>query len=76
MKLRKYLEIHKIGDAAFARELGVTRQSVWRYRNELVRPDWDTIILIRQVTGECVTAGDWESLSPTPSLVKDVPVHA
>ena len=58
MKLEKYLEIRDLSKAEFAKMIGVTRQSVYRYINGRP-PEWDILREITAKTDGAVQANDW-----------------
>ncbi|GAB6970026.1 hypothetical protein JCM16408A_07740 [Methylobacterium phyllosphaerae] len=69
MKLSAYLGEHAISDSAFAERIGVTRQSLWRYKSGERRPDWDVLERIAQETAGHVTPNDF--LDEAPPVVPD-----
>ena len=62
MKLSSYLDINDISDAGFARQLGVSRQAVQRYRTADRRPAEEIILKIYLVTKGAVTPNDFMKL--------------
>lgn len=67
MKLSAYLGERAISDTAFAGRIGVTRQSLWRYKSGDRRPDWDVLERIAQETAGHVTPNDF--LDDAPPVV-------
>lgn len=59
MTLSDYLAAHKLSDASFGAAIGVKRQSVFRYRRGIRRPQWDVLATIARVTKGQVTANDF-----------------
>lgn len=69
MKLSQYLEKHGLSDADFGAVVGRDRATVNRWRNEMVRPDWDSLLAIEQATNGKVTAKDFvEKSAPKPTV--------
>ena len=73
MKLDAYMKAQELDDAAFAARIGRDRTTVYRLRAGITKPDWDTVIKIREETEGRVSAEDWlEAImanqpAPTPS---------
>jgi len=65
MKLTDYLAGHNISDADFAASIGVSRQSVHRYKTGDRAPEWPVLAKIRDATDGAVTADDF--LAPSTS---------
>lgn len=59
MKLMAYLGEHAIPDSAFAEQIGVTRQTLWRYKSGERRPEWDVLERISRITDGAVTPNDF-----------------
>ncbi|ACL58484.1 helix-turn-helix domain-containing protein [Methylobacterium nodulans] len=69
MKLAAYLADREIKDSDFAARIGVTRQTLWRYKSGERRPEWDVLERISRATDGQVTPNDFLSDAPTvPSL--------
>lgn len=56
MTLGDYLKKHKISVTAFAAQIGVDPDSVYRYRDGTRRPKWSVMPKIVEATGGKVTA--------------------
>ena len=59
MHLSEWMAKGGLNDDAVAAAINRSRVSVSRYRRRLVRPDWETIQVIRHYTGNKVRAEDW-----------------
>jgi DNA-binding transcriptional regulator YdaS (Cro superfamily) len=66
MKLSLYLDEKRIGDAAFASEIGVSRSMVTKLRRGLARPSAETAMAIQSVTDGAVMLSDLMEHSPRP----------
>jgi len=66
MKLATYLENNEISDAAFARQIGVERQAVGRYKSGDRFPEKPILLKIYEVTAGAVTANDFADLPSHP----------
>lgn len=62
MHLSDYMTLRDLSDEAVAADIGRTRETVSRIRRRKVRPDWDTIQLLRQWSKDQITAADFEQL--------------
>lgn len=56
------MTLRDLSDEAVAADIGRTRETVSRIRRRKVRPDWDTIQLLRQWSKDQITAADFEQL--------------
>ena len=63
MHLAEYMESNGLTDVGVANEIGRSRVTVSRIRRRKVRPDWDTIELLKQWSGGQITADDFASLA-------------
>ncbi|WP_245442946.1 helix-turn-helix domain-containing protein [Methylobacterium terrae] len=70
MKLADYLSDAQIGDSTFAGRIGVTRQTLWRYKSGERRPEWDVLERISRETGGQVTPNDFLSDAPMPAVAE------
>lgn len=59
MKLAAYLSEAEIRDSDFADRIGVTRQTLWRYKAGERRPEWDILERIKRESGGQVTPNDF-----------------
>lgn len=59
MRLADYLSDHKIKDATFAAQIGVTRQAVGRYKFGERKPEWAILQRIANATEGHVTPNDF-----------------
>ncbi|MCJ2104725.1 transcriptional regulator [Methylobacterium sp. E-041] len=59
MRLADYLAAQEIKDAVFAERIGVSRQTLWRYKSGDRRPEWDVLERIAQETHGEVTPNDF-----------------
>lgn len=59
MKLADYMALARVDDAGFAKQINRSRETVSRLRRGKMRPDWETMEQIREVTKEAVTANDF-----------------
>lgn len=59
MRLADYLTDRKIKDAAFAVQIGVTRQAVGRYKFGERKPEWPVLQRIADATEGHVTPNDF-----------------
>lgn len=59
MKLADWLTTNGVSDAAFAVRIGVTRQTVGRYKTGERRPEWDVLQRILDETESAVTPNDF-----------------
>ena len=64
MKLGEYLSWKKLTPLAFATLVGVSRQTVTRWRDGSRKPDWDLLPKIIEVTGGKVTADSFVDDQP------------
>lgn len=64
MKLAAYLTANEVLDVVFAEKLGVTRQTLWRYKSGERRPEWDVLERIKRETGGQVTPNDFLDDAP------------
>ncbi len=62
MHLSDYMTLRDLSDEAVAADIGRTRETVSRIRRRKVRPDWDTIQILRQWSKDQITAADFEQL--------------
>ena len=62
MKLATYLENNELTDAAFARQIGVERQAVGRYKTGERFPEKLILLEIYKATNGAVTANDFADL--------------
>lgn len=62
MQLSNYLSDQKISDLAFAGLVGRDRSIVAKWRKGRIRPDWEAIKKIVEVTNGVVTADDFIQL--------------
>jgi transcriptional regulator with XRE-family HTH domain len=67
MTLSDFLAQHEIPDAVFAERIGVTRQSLHRYKSGDRRPEWDVLERIVRETNGAVTPNDFIGSRPSPS---------
>ncbi|MFG1376130.1 helix-turn-helix domain-containing protein [Xanthobacter autotrophicus] len=72
MDIATWLSQNDVSEAEFAVRIGVTRQSIWRYRSGERVPRPGVIARIREATGGQVTANDFfpqltNDTTPTPS---------
>lgn len=67
MELRDWLTQNEISDDAMADRLGISRQSLWRYRSGKRLPDKDMLNRIFEATGGAVTANDFVHAAPSQS---------
>jgi len=65
MTLSDYLLSRQLSDAAFARQIGVTRQAVYRYRRRVQPPAWSVLEAIHKATEGVVTPNDFLSVEET-----------
>lgn len=65
--LADYLEKHPGTDAAFAAAIGVSRQSLHRYKTGERRPEWDVLERILRVTDGAVTPNDFMGRPSSPA---------
>lgn len=65
MTLSEYLAQSEIPDALFAERIGVSRQSLHRYKQGDRRPEWSVLQRIAEETSGAVTANDFMSASPS-----------
>lgn len=66
MTLSEWLEKQDMSDATFGGRIGVTRQSVHRYKNKVRIPQWHIIELIRRETKGAVTVLDFVPTETSP----------
>jgi hypothetical protein len=59
MKLDAYLLSSGHDDETFGALIGRDRTTVYRLRIGKTKPDWNTVIAIREATGGRVSAEDW-----------------
>ena len=59
MKLEAYLKSADLDDEAFGALISRDRTTVYRLRLGRTKPDWDTVIKIREATDGKVSAEDW-----------------
>jgi len=62
MKLSKYLEVTGTTQRAFARKVDRTDSQISRWLRGERRPDWDSMLRIREVTEGVVTPNDFLEL--------------
>lgn len=62
MHLSDYMTAKKLRDEQVADELGVSRVTVSRIRRRKVRPDWPTIIKLKEWSRGAMTADDFEQI--------------
>jgi len=62
MHLSEYMTLHELDDDAVAVGIERTRVTVSRIRRRKVRPDWQTIVKIKEFTKGASTADDYETL--------------
>ena len=66
MTLSEWLEKQDMSDATFGDRIGVTRQSVHRYKNNVRIPQWHIIERIRKETKGAVTVLDFVPNTDSP----------
>lgn len=76
MKLAAYLSANDIRDSDFAARIGVTRQTLWRYKSGERRPEWDVLERISRETGGQVTPNDFLDGADGDAVVAHAPVSA
>lgn len=81
MRLADYLSDHKIKDATFAAQIGVTRQAVGRYKFGERKPEWAILQRIAKATEGNVTPNDFlDALEDDPEVdgseVQQVPTQS
>ena len=59
MKLAEYIALKGTNVADFAKRIGVTQQTVYRYLDGSRLPRWDVMWRISKVTGAAVEPRDW-----------------
>lgn len=59
MKLTDWMKREGISDAEFGHIIGRRRMQVWRWKNDRMRPDWDSLDLILAATNGEVTPNDF-----------------
>jgi transcriptional regulator with XRE-family HTH domain len=59
MKLSDFMELKRLNDAEFARQLGRSTAAVWHYRKGSRIPRPDTMARIVALTNGAVTANDF-----------------
>ena len=64
MKLADFLTTYTGTDAEFAETIGVSRQTLWRYKQGDRRPEWDVLERISAATAGAVTPNDFMSGEP------------
>ena len=69
MKLASYLDINGITDAGFAQQIGVTRQTVSRYRAAERRPTEAIVLRIYIATNGQVAPNDFVDKLPKLRIV-------
>jgi transcriptional regulator with XRE-family HTH domain len=52
----------KITEAQLGQQIGLSQSQVSRIRNNLSRPQWETLVRLHEVTGGAVTVGDYYPL--------------
>jgi transcriptional regulator with XRE-family HTH domain len=57
--LQSYLTDEKISDAKFAKAIGVSSVSVWRFKTGRNRPSLNTALKIEKETGGRVPTSSW-----------------
>jgi transcriptional regulator with XRE-family HTH domain len=62
MHLSDYMADRGLKDEDVAKSINRSRPTVSRIRRKLVRPDWETIKLIKEFTGGASTADDYQCL--------------
>lgn len=70
MKLHQYLKRERISNAEFARKIGVSRISIWRYSKGVHFPRWEFLTRIMKETNGEVTYLDF---CPDIALVSNAP---
>ena len=64
MTLADYLSVHSLSAAEFARRIGVSTQTVYRYRDGDRIPEKDSMERIATVTGRAVMPNDFYLVAP------------
>lgn len=62
MHLSDYMMTNELSDDDVADQIGVTRVTVSRIRRRKVRPDWPTIIKLKEWSAGAITADDFEAV--------------
>lgn len=62
MHLSDYMTKNHLSDDQVAGEIGVSRVTVSRIRRRKVRPDWPTIIKLKEWSRGAMTADDFEAI--------------
>lgn len=62
MHLSDFMEAKRLGDEDVAAQVGRSRVTISRIRRRKVRPDWETIELLRQWSEGQISADDFASL--------------
>lgn len=62
MHLSDYMAKNKLNDDQVAGDISVSRVTVSRIRRRKVRPDWSTIIKLKEWSGGAITADDFEAI--------------
>jgi transcriptional regulator with XRE-family HTH domain len=63
MHLSDYMTAKNLNDDQVAGAIGVSRVTVSRIRRRKVRPDWPTIIKLKEWSGGAMTADDFEEVA-------------
>lgn len=63
MHLSDYMAAHQLSDETVAQQIGRTRATVSRIRRRKVRPDWDTLEILKQWSDGEITADAFQDLS-------------
>lgn len=62
MHLSEYMTANKLTDEQVASDIDVSRVTVSRIRRRKVRPEWPTIIKLKEWSGGKITADDFEAV--------------
>lgn len=63
MHLSDFMAEQKLSDEQVAEAIRRSRVTVSRIRRRKVRPDWDTILALREYSGGKITAEDFERVA-------------
>jgi transcriptional regulator with XRE-family HTH domain len=59
MKLADFMKLSGLSDADLAAKIGRSRETVTRYRNGTITPNWEALAALTRVTNGAVTANDF-----------------